>query len=317
MKKCVLILPYFGSFKNYFPLFLKSCALNPQIDWLLCTDNAECYEYPPNVIVKKMSFTEWQKKTIDKFDFTINIAAPYKLCDYKPAYGYIWEDEIKEYEYWGNCDCDLIFGDLEGMLFPLLDKGYDKLFAAGHLTIYKNTHENNRRFMKTLDGIEVYKDAFSVREIKAFDEDLGKYNVHSIFLSDGSNVYAEDYSANPSVAKSQFYLMKYIPSQRSFVEQPYRDSAYFWKNGHIFEVWQEKESIRKKEYMYMHLQMRNMSYNNLLVQADTIQILPNVFKISKIPDTLQEFKKTKRKSINRQQWDLFIVRIRRKLKMFH
>ena len=28
-KKCVLILPYFGQFNNYFPIFLKSCGANP------------------------------------------------------------------------------------------------------------------------------------------------------------------------------------------------------------------------------------------------------------------------------------------------
>ena len=35
MKKGVLILPYFGKFNNYFPLFLKSCGYNPSYDFLI------------------------------------------------------------------------------------------------------------------------------------------------------------------------------------------------------------------------------------------------------------------------------------------
>lgn len=317
MKNLVLILPYFGKFKNYFPLFLKSCATNKTITWLLYTDNEESYDYPSNVTVIKIPFVEWQKKTTSKFDFDVNISAPYKLCDYKPAYGYLLEDDIKEYDYWGYCDCDLMFGDLQGLLLPLLDKEYDKIFAAGHLTVYRNTYENNRRFMKPVNGREVYKDVFSVREIKAFDEDLGKENVHEIFLQDGASVFAEDYSVNPNVFRSHFQLMHYDPSQRAFVELPYRDSAYFWHQGHIIEVWAEESVLKKCEHLYMHLQMRNMTYKTAVDLADTIQVLPNVFKVSKLPETAGDFKKIKRKCMNRQQWDLLVVRIKRKLKMFH
>lgn len=37
-KKCVLILPYFGKFKNYFDMFFMSCAVNNKINWLVISD---------------------------------------------------------------------------------------------------------------------------------------------------------------------------------------------------------------------------------------------------------------------------------------
>lgn len=317
MKNVVLILPYFGKFKNYFPLFLKSCSRNQQIEWRLYTDNQETYPYPPNVKVIHMSFENWRSKAREKFDFDINMAAPYKLCDYKPTYGYLVEEEISNFDYWGYCDCDLIFGNLCEMLMPILEHGYDKIFAAGHLTLYKNTFENNRRFMKPIDGREIYKEAFSVREIKAFDEDLGTNNIHEIFLQDGATIFAEDYSINPNVFKSFFQLMCYDPQSRSFIEKPYRDSAYYWHDGHIWEIWVEGNQLKRQEYLYMHLQMRNMVYHKTLEKADTIQILPNEFRAAKLPTTVEEFKKVKRKKINRQQWDLFMIRVKRKLGMFH
>lgn len=49
MYKICLIIPYFGEFKNYFQLFLNSCANNPTINWLIFTDSDQAYFYPDNV----------------------------------------------------------------------------------------------------------------------------------------------------------------------------------------------------------------------------------------------------------------------------
>ena len=151
-KKCVLILPYFGKFNNYFPLFLKSCAENPSYTWMIFTDDEFNYECPQNVHIIKCTLRDIIKVANNKFGFKVVLDSPYKLCDYKPAYGFLFEEYIRDFEYWGHCDCDLIFGNIEKIITPLLNEGYDKLFAAGHLTIYKNTYDNNRRFMKLYKG---------------------------------------------------------------------------------------------------------------------------------------------------------------------
>ncbi|EEG90690.1 hypothetical protein COPCOM_00918 [Coprococcus comes ATCC 27758] len=136
-KRCVLILPYFGQFNNYFPLFLKSCEANPTYTWMIFTDNEFKYVCPENVHVIKTTLDEIRKIANEKFGFKIVLESAYKLCDYKPAYGFLFEKYIKDFDYWGHCDCDLIFGNLEKNVTPLLNEDYDKLFAAGHLTIYK------------------------------------------------------------------------------------------------------------------------------------------------------------------------------------
>lgn len=59
-KQCVLILPYFGKFNNYFPLFLRSCGANPSYDFLIFTDSAESYQYPSNVHVVPMTLEEFK-----------------------------------------------------------------------------------------------------------------------------------------------------------------------------------------------------------------------------------------------------------------
>lgn len=318
MKKCILILPYFGKFKNYFPLFLKSCASNPNYDWMLITDNLENYAYPDNFKIVKMSFEEFQRRVASKFDFQINLTAPYKLCDFKPAYGYILEEDIQDYEYWGHCDCDLLFGNLEKILSPLLEQGYQKIFASGHLTLYKNTYENNRRFMHELNGKTLYKEVFSVREIQTFDEDLYKENVHAIFLSEEVQVYSEDLCANPNVFKSQFSLMKYNPKTRCFEEKKEERGAFFWSDGNVFEIRMQAGKLERKEYLYMHLQMRNMKIHRTCNNAQHIQILPNVFKrVKQLPNSLETWRRIKTTHLNGQKWYLLQVRIKRKLKKFH
>ena len=86
-KKCVLILPYFGQFNNYFPLFLKSCEANPTYTWMIFTDNEFDYIYPENVHVIKTTLDCVRNKANEKFGFKVALESPYKLCDYKPAYG--------------------------------------------------------------------------------------------------------------------------------------------------------------------------------------------------------------------------------------
>ncbi len=60
-KRCVLILPYFGQFNNYFPLFLKSCEANPTYTWMIFTDNEFKYVCPENVHVIKTTLDEIRK----------------------------------------------------------------------------------------------------------------------------------------------------------------------------------------------------------------------------------------------------------------
>ena len=157
MKKCVFILPYFGKFNDYFNLFLKSCEKNAKYNWLIFTDDIKKYNYPSNVSVIYTTFDEIKECFKNKIGFEISLPSPYKLCDFKPTYGLVFEEYIQEYEYWGHCDCDVIFGNLDKILSPLLNEGFDKLFAAGHLTIYKNTLENNRRFLQDYHGKNLAK----------------------------------------------------------------------------------------------------------------------------------------------------------------
>lgn len=287
-KKCVLILPYFGQFNNYFPIFLKSCGANPTYTWIIFTDNEFNYVCPENVHVIKTTLDEIRSTANRKFGFRVSLESAYKLCDYKPAYGFIFEEYIKDFEYWGHCDCDLIFGNLEKKLTPLLNEDYDKLFAAGHLTIYKNSNDNNRRFMKPFKGRYLYKEAFTTNKIFVFDEDCnGHDNVHSIFLEDGAKVYEKDLSMNPSISSAKFIRAFYDTSKHDFVNEPYKKARYYWSNGNVLQVEWNGKVLLTKEFLYIHLQMRKMRVK-ISLNEKSFEILPDRFIKKKTPNNVKE-----------------------------
>ena len=162
MKSIALILPYFGRFPNYFHLFLNSVRHNSSVDVLLFTDNATDHSYPPNVKRVLMSFDEFKSILQKKFDFEItHLQGSYNLCDFRPAYGLCLENYLKDYDFWGHCDCDLVFGDLRRFLTEEILSRYDKILSGGHLTLYRNTETINKRFMERTPGFPFYKEVYT------------------------------------------------------------------------------------------------------------------------------------------------------------
>lgn len=299
MKKCVLILPYFGKFNNYFPLFLKSCGYNPSYDFLIFTDNTDFYNYPQNVHVVPMTLNEFRANASQKLGFEPCIPTAYKLCDFKPAYGFLFEDYIQDYEYWGHCDCDLVFGNLEKVLSPVLDKDYDKIFAAGHLTIYKNTFDNNRRFMKSLEGREIYREAFTTSRIYVFDENVrcsmnpDRLNVHTLFRDNDAKIYEKDLSFNVSPKKAKITRTAYNPQTQKFEEDHrYANLAryYLCADGLLVVSWNKDHAVvNTHQYLYMHLQSRRMRMSAEVMQSPVVEIRPDRFvRANRLPSTKAE-----------------------------
>lgn len=273
--------------------------MNKGYDWLIFTDDKKVYKYPANVKVIYLTFEELRRKFEDKIGEDISLANPYKLCDFKPAYGYVFSEFVKDYAYWGHCDCDLIFGDLNKILTPLLKKGYDKLFAAGHLTIYKNNETNNARFMREYHGRWLYKEFLTVPQICWFDEDWKSDNIHTMFLEQGAEVYPEVLACNPSGKYAYFVQRNYIPAEHKYAEEKYRKALYIWANGRIIRQYAEDNRPVTEEFLYMHLQHRKMKMEEEVLRSKYVQIVPNKFvPLKGIPDTLDEWKKTKKEPLS-------------------
>lgn len=278
MKKCCFIIPYFGKLPSFFPIFVKTCEKNQDYDWLILSDNNIEFMVPNNVILKKICYEELQEKINKKMGFECNFSELHKLCDYKPAYGFIFEEYIKDYKFWGHCDLDIILGDLNKFITDDMLEIYDKIFCLGHMVLYKNTYDNNRLFMKPLSGEVLYKKVFTSPETLIFDETYGgKKNINSIFVEQHKKVYFEDLSFNVKIFPTRFVRTKFNYEKYGFENEKYKNALYTWNNGKLYRYFIENKKIEREEFLYMHFQQRNMRWNNEILKCSEFKIVPNSF----------------------------------------
>jgi hypothetical protein len=262
MKQVALIQPYFGKFPNYFPLHLKTIEHNPEITWLFFTDDTEGYDWPANVKLYPMPFEKLRKLLRKKFDFPVALDSPYKLCDFKPAYGYIFSEYLKDFDFWGHCDADVLWGALRRYLSDEKLDSYDMLYREGAFRIYRNTDKLNFLFQRD-GGLFSYREVFSHKESYCFDEAL------SIQLIAEKSPDVRVYHCDNDVADiNAFTHPLYIREVREqkYPEQPgifrsitnYKYQIFVWEDGHIFRWYLDGNTIKKDEFMYLHLLKRKM-----------------------------------------------------------
>lgn len=145
--KVILIIPYYGRFPSIFDLWLKSCANNPEINWLLVTD-IDTPDLPSNVTKLHISFYELKRSFANKLQMGISLESPYKLCDYRPLYGFLFSEYLEDADFWGYCDMDVIWGKILDFLPHELFDTYDKILDLGHLSFVRNNKVINENFKK-------------------------------------------------------------------------------------------------------------------------------------------------------------------------
>ena len=278
MKSTIYICPYFGKLpEGHMELWLNSCKKNPTINWLILTDDkATKISCPPNVKVIYTTLQEVKDQAQERFDFPISLNTPYKLCDFKPAYGYIFSEYIKDYDIWGHCDMtDCIFGNLRKFLTDSFLSGADKFLFLGHMTLYRNTTEVNRRiFIDAKCRKDNLQNIFSSKRNWAFDE-INPYSINTIYTEQGWTIKRQD----------EMYL-DISPSSKTFVESGYTiDYKNFisggkhiveWNSGTLLDwMLQHNGELLSREIGYVHFQKRKME--NCVTTPSHYYIVPNAF----------------------------------------
>lgn len=287
MKKTLLILPYFGKLPNYFNIFLKSVSFNPDFDWLLITDDQSTYKYPENIQVVYKRFEEIKELFQSKFNFKINLETPFKLCDFKPTYGYVFKEYLEGYDYWGHCDPDIVWGKLSHFIDYDKLSNYHKIFTLGHLSIYKNNIENNKLFFNTINGEEYYKKVFTNPHAFGYDE-LNNNSINSIFSNNNYPLFTENYAADIDPYSSAFRLNIHNASG-GYILQKKQEQLFLWEDGILNRCFLKNKELHKEEFCYIHLQKRNMANNSILKSDNQFVILPFAFKKISKPLTFLNF----------------------------
>lgn len=270
MKSIIFIIPYFGKLSNYFKLWLNSCRYNSTIDFLLFTDDKTNFDYPSNVKVVYTTFEDVKAKIQSKFDFEIVLQKPYKLCDYRPAYGEVFSDHIKNYDFWGHCDLDLIWGDIRKFLTEDILSKYKRILTHGHCTLYLNTNEVNA-YYRTLPNYDYnnYKDVFTTNESKYFDESNIYVGGGTVDIFRKNNI--EMYEAN-IIFDLNFCIGYFEYFDRNDNE---KKQYILFEKGKVYSV----SNDHRTEGLYVHFQKRDLIIDNEL-DYSKIFLLPPYYVTS-------------------------------------
>lgn len=136
--------------------FLKSCKTNPTVDFIFFTDNESIDYDGDNIKLIPFSFDSFNTLASQKLGLAVHVLEPYKLCDFKPLYGVLFANYLKEYAFWGYCDIDVVFGNIRKFITNERLEKYDiisarKEFLCGHFSLFRNTKKINELFRKSAD----------------------------------------------------------------------------------------------------------------------------------------------------------------------
>lgn len=237
---------YFGTLPNYFQLWLRSCEYNKGVSFYLFTDaDLSIYAIPTNVRWITYSLEQMRERASEVLGFDAALYSSYKCCDFRPLYGEIFFEHIREFDYWGHCDFDVIWGDLSYYFDLYRINNYDKFLPLGHLSLYKNTDKNNTTYK--LDGSRCgdYVSAFAHEEHRAFDEELG---IGAIFDKHNISIFKKRIFADISDTYKRFRCAR--------KDQNYKYQVFFWREGKIYRAYWKKGEVYEEEFIYIHFQKR-------------------------------------------------------------
>ena len=173
--KICIINCFWGNWPEWFVFFIESCKNNPNINWILFSDNTKNLPRVNNIRFISFTREEFNSLATHKLSFKVETKNPYKVCDFKPAYGKIFEDYLSDYNFWGYCDIDLIFGKIDHFIDNEVLNKYDiisfyKRFLSGPLCLYRNIDKINLLYKRIPDYIPILKNPSCL----SFDENLVK-----------------------------------------------------------------------------------------------------------------------------------------------
>ncbi|MCL1933938.1 MAG: hypothetical protein FWF53_09045 [Candidatus Azobacteroides sp.] len=268
--KIAFIIVFLGDYPWYFPYFLHSCRYNPTVDFLIFTDNTDAkLDLPVNVKVIPYSIEHFKADAIKALGFEVAVESGYKLCDFRPAFGYIFYDYIKDYDFWGYCDIDVIFGNIRAFMTDELLDEYDIISArhdylTGCFALYRNNTEMRELFMQSRD----YKKVFTEPRNFYFDE------TNFAFKAFGKGVH---YSQIRTEVESMTHVVRRLQEENKL-------KAYF--EFQIVEgfagnmLWNKGTLIYRKQFeaMLYHLVRFKLKYSEPI---DLHKIIPDKFRIGK------------------------------------
>jgi len=249
MNKICIVSCYIGKFPRYFKYYVHSANFNKDVQFIIFTDNVSNEENLGNIKYLPINLESFNNVASIKLSFEVNVINPYKLCDFKPLYGKIFEDQLRGYDFWAFSDIDIIWGNIRQFLpdsfLAKVDVCHTRAnWTTGHFTLIRNYELTN----------SLYKDCPTYREVLTsehyfqFDESCRRWNGEYFRIEDlvSKNLTVSFYdivtnrSKNGSIALECLDQIREDPSSLSEIK-------YKFISGKLIDL------NTNKEFFYYHL----------------------------------------------------------------
>ena len=243
-----ILIPYFGKWPEWIDYFIESCRYNPTIDWIFFTDCGTPNNIPKNIIIHEMSFVDYRKLLQEKLGVNTEKMTPYKLCDFKPTYGFIHEDDIKDYDFFGFGDIDVIYGNIRAFLTEevlknnVISTHNDRI--SGHFALFRNNDKYRNAFMKIPNWKSLLENE------KHFGVDEGAFSRIFRRRKKGSILFFLVMRVFDSYHRKTYFVEQYstILAPIPWIDGSYKHpTIWYWRKGHL-----TNNKDGKREFMYLH-----------------------------------------------------------------
>ena len=214
-------------------------------------------------------------------------------------YGIIFADYLKDYDFWGFCDIDLILGDLSEFITNERLEKYDRIGIRGHLTLIRNIPEINSLsfYLGSTGWMHHYANFTFYHESNCgFDESVDTIRY---FELTGHPVCWDLEMADISTVSKAFKIrLSPLTQERISI------SAFRFSNGKVYGLLKKGNNDFSiyKEFAYLHMQKRKMKIN--CTGSNTYYIIPDEF-VDTLPTVLSLPSETEeiafRKSLKRKK----------------
>lgn len=243
-KRLAIIVTWFGNLPDYFPVWLKSAEWNEDVDFYLFCDQDIAID-KDNICYIKTTLEKEVDRISNAIGEKIEISSSYKFCDLRIYFGVGYADFLKNYEFWGYCDIDLVFGRIRHFLTDEILDNYDRIYEFGHLSIFRNNVMMNYLY-ELPGGIYTKEEILRGRAKCTVEEHFGINRIcNQIDIPWYRAVDYCDFDPRRSDLHPLYGVRSHL------------DQVFVWIEGKALCIYIDRDgALRCHEFVYMHWQKK-------------------------------------------------------------
>ncbi len=140
-----------GPLPSYFNYYTETCKKNKSIHYIIINDTISKTYHDENIEFIKLNLEELNAIVTESLKHKITLVNAWKINEVKPLFGKLFKEQLKDYDFWGWCDLDIIWGDVRSFLNEKMLGEYDVItsktnWTAGHFTLLRNNEYCNNLY---------------------------------------------------------------------------------------------------------------------------------------------------------------------------